>query len=153
MFIKSMMPSNHLILCCHLLLPSIFPSIRVFFNESAIAFHVPYSYKLEIPYPPYLLPNHLTLSRVFREGLILTQHSTHTHSQRTENEKEITEKTKLFSLHEKILQYSIMFYSFCLDTQMKSKKLNHTYVWFVSALSNMVATSHMWLLFKLIKIK
>ena len=31
------MPSNHLILCCsHLLLPSIFPSIRVFSNESAL---------------------------------------------------------------------------------------------------------------------
>ena len=31
MFIESMMPSNHLILSCHLLLlPSIFPSIRVF---------------------------------------------------------------------------------------------------------------------------
>ena len=30
-----LMPSNHLILCCHLLfLPSIFPSIRVFSNES-----------------------------------------------------------------------------------------------------------------------
>ena len=30
-------PSNHLILCCpHLLLPSIFPSIRVFSNESAL---------------------------------------------------------------------------------------------------------------------
>ena len=29
-----MMPSNHLILCC--LLPSIFPSIRVFSNESAL---------------------------------------------------------------------------------------------------------------------
>ena len=31
--IKSVMPSNHLILCCPLLLlPSIFPSIRVFSN-------------------------------------------------------------------------------------------------------------------------
>ena len=30
------MPSNHLILCLHLLLPSIFPSIRVFSNESAL---------------------------------------------------------------------------------------------------------------------
>ena len=29
------MPSNHLILWCPLLLPSIFPSIRVFSNESA----------------------------------------------------------------------------------------------------------------------
>ena len=36
-FIKSVMPSNHLILCCLLLLlPSIFPSIRVFFNESVL---------------------------------------------------------------------------------------------------------------------
>ena len=35
--IELMMPSNHLILCCPLLfLPSIFPSIRVFSNESAL---------------------------------------------------------------------------------------------------------------------
>ena len=27
--IESVMPSNHLLLCCHLLLPSIFPSIKV----------------------------------------------------------------------------------------------------------------------------
>ena len=34
--IESVMPSNHLILCCPLLLlPPIFPSIRVFSNESA----------------------------------------------------------------------------------------------------------------------
>ena len=34
MFIQSVMPSNHLILCCpFLLLPSIFPRIRVFSNE------------------------------------------------------------------------------------------------------------------------
>jgi len=35
--IKLMMPSNHLILCCpFLLLPSIFPSIRVFPNDSVL---------------------------------------------------------------------------------------------------------------------
>ena len=35
--ITSVMPSNHLILCCHLLLlPSVFPSIRVFSNESVL---------------------------------------------------------------------------------------------------------------------
>ena len=34
---RSVMPSNHLILCCPLLLlPSIFPSIRVFYNESTL---------------------------------------------------------------------------------------------------------------------
>ena len=37
MSIQSAMTSNHLILCCPLLLPpSIFPSIRVFSNESAL---------------------------------------------------------------------------------------------------------------------
>ena len=37
MSIESVMPSNHLILCCPLFLPpSIFPSIRVFSNESAL---------------------------------------------------------------------------------------------------------------------
>ena len=36
MSIESVMPSNHLILCCSLLLPSIFPSIRVFSNELAL---------------------------------------------------------------------------------------------------------------------
>ena len=37
MCIESVMPANHLILCCPLLLlPSIFPSIRVFSNESTL---------------------------------------------------------------------------------------------------------------------
>ena len=37
MSIEQVITSNYLILCCPvLLLPSIFPSIRVFFNESAI---------------------------------------------------------------------------------------------------------------------
>ena len=34
--IESVMPSNHLILCCPLLLPSIFPSMRIFSNESVL---------------------------------------------------------------------------------------------------------------------
>ena len=36
MSIKSVMLSNHLILCCCLLLPSIFPSIKVFSSESVL---------------------------------------------------------------------------------------------------------------------
>ena len=39
--IESVMPSNHLILCHPLLLPSIFPSIRVFSNESALCIRWP----------------------------------------------------------------------------------------------------------------
>ena len=42
MSIESVIPSNHLILCCPLLLlPSIFPSIRVFSNESVLCMRWP----------------------------------------------------------------------------------------------------------------
>ena len=51
MSIKSVMPSNHLILCCPLLLlPSIFPNIRVFSNESVLHIRWPkyWSFSLSI---------------------------------------------------------------------------------------------------------
>ena len=42
MSIESVMPSNHLILCCSLLLPSsVFPSIRGFSNESVLCIRWP----------------------------------------------------------------------------------------------------------------
>ena len=42
MSVESVMPSKHLILCCPLLLlPSIFPSIRIFSNESALCIRWP----------------------------------------------------------------------------------------------------------------
>ena len=41
MSIESVMPSKHLILCHPLLPPSIFPSIRVFSNESALRIRWP----------------------------------------------------------------------------------------------------------------
>ena len=41
MSIESVMPSNHLILCHPLLLPSIFPSIRVFSNELVLCIRQP----------------------------------------------------------------------------------------------------------------
>ena len=42
MSVESVMPSNHLILCCPLLLlPSIFPSIKVFSNESVLCIRWP----------------------------------------------------------------------------------------------------------------
>ena len=47
--IESMMPSNHLILCCPLLfLPSSFPNIRVFSNESALRIKWPKYWSLSI---------------------------------------------------------------------------------------------------------
>ena len=41
MSIESVMPSNHLILCHPLLLPSIFPSVKVFSNESVLRIRWP----------------------------------------------------------------------------------------------------------------
>ena len=64
MSIKLMMPPNHLILCCLLLLlPSIFPSIRVFSNESVAIYFTHessymqyYFFNLSYPLLPHLYP-------------------------------------------------------------------------------------------------
>ena len=53
MSFESMMPSNHLILCCPLLLlPSIFPRIRVFSNESALRIRQPKYWSFSISISP-----------------------------------------------------------------------------------------------------
>ena len=61
MSIESVMPANHLILCHHLLvLPSIFPSIRVFSNKSALCIRWPkywsfiFSISLSNEYPGFI---------------------------------------------------------------------------------------------------
>ena len=59
MAIESMMPSNHLILCHSLLLlPSIFPSIRVFSNESALCIRWPKLLEFQL--------QHLSFQWIFR---------------------------------------------------------------------------------------
>ena len=51
--IKSVMPSNHLILCHPLfLLPSIFPSIRVFYNESVLCISWPKYWSFSVSISP-----------------------------------------------------------------------------------------------------
>ena len=53
MSIELVMPSNHLIFCCPLLLlPSIFPSIRVFSNESALHIRWPKSWSFTFNVSP-----------------------------------------------------------------------------------------------------
>ena len=53
MSIESVMPSNHLIPCCPLLLlPSIFPSIRVFSNESTLCMRWPKYWSLSLSISP-----------------------------------------------------------------------------------------------------
>ena len=52
--IESMMPSNHLMLCRPLLLlPSIFPSIRVFFNESVLRIRWPKDWSFSFNISPF----------------------------------------------------------------------------------------------------
>ena len=54
MSIKSVMPSNHLILCCLLHLPhSIFPSIRVFLHESVLCVRWPEYWSFSFSISPY----------------------------------------------------------------------------------------------------
>ena len=54
MSIVSVMPSNHLILCCPLLLlPSIFPRIRVFSKESALCIRWPKYWNLSFSISPF----------------------------------------------------------------------------------------------------
>ena len=52
MSIESVMPSNHLILCCPLLLPSIFPSIRVFSKESVLCIRWPKDWSFSFSISP-----------------------------------------------------------------------------------------------------
>ena len=62
MSIESVMPSNHLILCCPLLLlPSIFPSIRVFSNESVLHIQVAKILELQL--------QHHSFQSIFRTDL------------------------------------------------------------------------------------
>ena len=72
MSIESVMPSNHLILCLPLLLlPSIFPSIRVFSNESALRIRWPeyWSFSFSIsPSNEYSGPISFRMDRFGDEG-------------------------------------------------------------------------------------
>ena len=53
MSIESVMPSNHLILCCPLLLlPSIFPSIRVFSSDSVVCISWPEYWRISFSVSP-----------------------------------------------------------------------------------------------------
>ena len=53
MTIESVMPFNHLILCCPLLLPSIFPSIRGFSGESVLCIRWPKYWNFSFSISPY----------------------------------------------------------------------------------------------------
>ena len=73
-FIKSVMPSNHLILCCPLLLlPSIFPSSRVFSNESLLCIRWPKYWSFSFSTSPSNEYSGLISFRIDRFDLLAVQ--------------------------------------------------------------------------------
>ena len=71
---KSVMPSNHLILCCPLLLlPSIFPSIRVFSSESVLHIRWPKYWSFSSSISPFNEYSGLISSRIDWFDLLTVQ--------------------------------------------------------------------------------
>ena len=54
MSVESVMPSNHLVLYHPLLLPSIFPSIKVFSSESALCIRLPKYWSFSFSISPFI---------------------------------------------------------------------------------------------------
>ena len=73
MSIKLVMPSNYLILCHPLLLPSIFPGIRVFSNESAIHIRWPKYWSFSFSISPSNEHSGLIFFRMDWLGLLAVQ--------------------------------------------------------------------------------
>ena len=74
MSIKSVMPSNHLILCHPLLLlPSIFPNIRVFSNDSALRMKWPKCWSFSFSISPSNEYSGLSSFRIDWFGLLSVQ--------------------------------------------------------------------------------
>ena len=74
MSIKSVMPSNHLILCHPLLfLPSVFPSIRVFSNESVLRIRWPTYWSFSFSISPSNEYSGLISFRIDWLGLLTVQ--------------------------------------------------------------------------------
>ena len=74
MSIESVMPSYHLILCCPLLLqPSIFPSIRVFSNESVLHIRWPKYWSFSFSISPSKEYSGLISFRIDRFDLLVVQ--------------------------------------------------------------------------------
>ena len=102
MSIESVMPSNHLILCCPLLLlPSIFPSIRVFSNESGLHIRWPKNWRFSFNISPS--SEHLGLIPFRMDWLDL-----------------LAVQGTLKSLLQSLFYTSVSLFLFCISPQFKS---------------------------------
>ena len=73
MSIMSVMPSNHLIFCCPLLPPSIFPSTRIFSNESVLCIRWPKYWSFSFSNSPSNEYSGLTCFRINGWDLLAVQ--------------------------------------------------------------------------------
>ena len=122
MFIESMMPSNHLILCHpRLLLPSIFPSIRVFFNESALRMRWPKYWSFSFNIRPSDEHPRLISFRMGRLDLVAVQGTLKSLLQHHSSKASILQRSAFF-----MVQLSHP----CMTTGKTIALTRWTFVWF-----------------------
>ena len=99
MSIESVIPSNHLILCCPLLLlPPIPPSIRVFSNESALRMRWPKYWSFSFSISPYNEHPGLISFRMDWLGLLAGQGTLKTFLQHHSSKTSILQHSALFTV-------------------------------------------------------
>ena len=97
MSIESVMPSNHLILCCPLfLLPLIFPSIRVFSNESVLHIRWPKYWSFSCSIRPSSEYSGLISFRIDRLDLLAVQGTLKSLLQHRSSKAEIHQRSTFF---------------------------------------------------------
>ena len=103
--IESVMPSNHLILCHPLLLlPSIFPSIKVFSNESALHIRWPKYWSFSFNISPSNEYSGLISFRMDQLDLLAVKELSRVFSNTTVQKHQFFSAQLSFSIHTKLLE-------------------------------------------------
>ena len=114
MSFELVMPSNHLILCCPLLLPSVFPSIRVFSNESVLCIKWAKYWSFRFSISPSNECSGLTFFRIAWFDLFAVQGNF-----KSLYEKERIRVNRTFNLFKINVQLTLIFFPFSLDFKDK----------------------------------
>ena len=98
---ESVMPSNHRILCHSLLLPSIFPSIRIFSSESVLYIRWPKYWSFSFSISPFNEYSRLIFFRIDRLDLLTVQGTLKSLCQHHSSKASILQRSAFF-----IVQFS-----------------------------------------------